>query len=245
VDPRLVMQGGAALQQAAPPQAGTAADTEEERFVSATLNSTEQVWGEVFQANGATYAPPQLQGFEGSFPTACGQGVSAMGPFYCPLDRTIYLDLSFFRELSQRFGAGGDFANAYVIGHEVGHHVQTLTGTSDNVRRQQARVSKTRANQLSVRQELQADCYAGVWANRANQQNIARNGRPLLEPGDVEEGLAAANAIGDDTLARRSGGQIVPDAFTHGSSEQRVRWFRRGLDSGNPDVCDTFTPPNV
>ena len=245
VDPRVIMQGGSALQQAAPQKAGTAADTEEERFVSAILESTEQVWGEVFQANGATYAPPQLRGFEGAIGTECGQGVTAMGPFYCPLDRTVYLDLSFFRELSQRFGAGGDFANAYVIGHEVGHHVQTVTGTSDNVRRQQARVSKTRANQLSVRQELQADCYAGVWANRANQQNIARNGRPLLEPGDVEEGLAAANAIGDDTLARRSGGQIVPDAFTHGSSEQRVRWFRRGLEAGDPNVCDTFTPPNV
>jgi predicted metalloprotease len=245
VDPRVVMQGGAALQQAGPQQAGTAADTEQEQFVSAILASTEQVWGQEFQKNGSSYTPPQLRGFEGSISTGCGQGVSAMGPFYCPLDRTVYLDIGFFNELSSRFGAGGDFANAYVIGHEVGHHIQTLTGTSEEVRRQQARVSKTQGNQLSVRLELQADCYAGVWAKRANEDNIARNGRPLLEPGDVEEGLAAANAIGDDTLQRRSQGRVVPDAFTHGSSEQRVRWFRRGLEAGNPDVCDTFSSPNV
>jgi predicted metalloprotease len=245
VDPRVVMQGGAALQQTAPQQAGTAADTDEERFVSAVLASTEQVWGQVFQQNGSSYTPPQLRGFEGAIRTGCGQGVAAMGPFYCPLDRTVYLDLSFFKELSTRFGAGGDFAQAYVIGHEVGHHIQTLTGTSEDVRRQQARVSKTEGNQLSVRLELQADCYAGVWAARANQANIAQNGRPLLEPGDVEEGLAAANAIGDDTLQRQSQGRVVPDAFTHGSSEQRVRWFRRGLEAGNPDVCDTFSARSV
>jgi len=240
VDPRVVLQG-APQQQASAVDPNRVAETPEEKFAVSILGSTDDVWGPIFQADGGTYQPPTLHMFSGQTTTQCGQGVAAMGPFYCPLDRKVYLDLSFFQELSQRFGAGGDFAQAYVIGHEVGHHVQTLTGTSEDVRRQQARVSKTQGNQLSVRLELQADCYAGVWANRANQANIASNGRPLLEPGDVEEGLAAANAIGDDTLQRQSQGRVVPDAFTHGSSEQRVRWFRRGLDAGEPGVCDSFS----
>ena len=239
VDPRALLQN--APQQQAPAGELHAASTEEERFVASILGSTTEVWTEIFSASGSAYREPALVGFSGAYPTACGQGVTAMGPFYCPLDRTIYLDLTFFNELSQKFGAGGDFANAYVIGHEVGHHVQTVTGTSDDVRRQQARLDERRANQLSVRLELQADCYAGVWANRANQANVARNGRALLEPGDVEEGLAAANAIGDDTLQRRGSGRVVPDAFTHGTSAQRVRWFRQGLESGDADSCDTFS----
>jgi predicted metalloprotease len=169
--------------------------------------------------------------------TACGAGQAAMGPFYCPADQKAYLDLAFFDELASRFGAPGDFAAAYVIAHEIGHHVQNLTGAAQEAQRQGARG----ATSGSVRLELQADCYAGVWAARANARNQAQNGRPLLETGDVEEGLQAANAIGDDTLQRQSGGRVAPDSFTHGSSAQRIRWFRTGLESGDPASCDTFT----
>ncbi len=183
----------------------------------------------------AQYAAPTLVMYTGSTPTACGNGQAAMGPFYCPADRKIYIDLGFYRELRDRFGAGGDFAQAYVIAHEVGHHVQKLLGISDKVDAMRARAGRVQGNQLSVRLELQADCFAGVWANNAQRAN-----RQLLEAGDLEQGLNAAAAIGDDRLQKQSQGYVVPDAFTHGSSEQRVYWLRRGLDSGDVRQCDTF-----
>jgi predicted metalloprotease len=201
--------------------------------VGAVLAETEDAWHAIFRANGATYQEPQLILYEGQVSSACGMASSAVGPFYCPGDRSVYLDLSFFRELHQRLGAPGDFAEAYVIAHEVGHHVQTLTGLSERVQAARARASETEANQLSVRQELQADCYAGVWANRVNKRN-------WLEPGDVEEGLRAAAAIGDDRLQRQSQGYVVPESFTHGSSQQRQQWLQRGLQTGDIRQCDTF-----
>jgi len=232
-DPNAVLQG----QTAPGPQGGpTYADTKEGIFTEQVLGTTEDVWAEVFQASGGTYQPPKLVTFRGSTSTACGQGQAAMGPFYCPADSTVYLDLAFFEELGSRFGAPGDFATAYVIAHEIGHHVQNLTGANQQANRMGARGEDSG----SVRLELQADCYAGVWAARANARMQAERGQTLLEVGDVEEGLRAANAIGDDTLQRQSGGRVAPDSFTHGSSEQRVRWFRVGLESGDPARCDTF-----
>jgi predicted metalloprotease len=215
---------------------GVPADDPQAEFVSVVLGDTEETWREIFRERGATYQPPTLVLFTQATQSACGVGQSAMGPFYCPVDQKVYLDLSFFNELETRFGAPGDFAQAYVIAHEVGHHVQTLTGLSSKVSnaRQNAR-SEREANQLSVRQELQADCYAGVWGHYAAR-------RDLLEPGDAEEGLNAAAAIGDDRRQRRAQGQIVPESFTHGSSADRVRWLRRGMDSGRMEACDTFAP---
>jgi predicted metalloprotease len=204
------------------------------QMVSAVLADTEDTWRRIFQQNGGTYEDPQLILFDGQVRSACGSASSAVGPFYCPADRNVYLDLSFFRELDQRFGAPGDFAQAYVVAHEVGHHVQTLMGTSSRVQAARARASEAEANELSVRQELQADCYAGVWANHAASQ------RNWLEPGDAEEGLRAAAAIGDDRLQKRSQGYVVPESFTHGSSEQRQRWLMRGLQTGDVRQCDTF-----
>ncbi len=202
-------------------------------FVRKVLGSTEDSWGRMFpQQVGKPYVQPTLVMFSGSVSSACGRATSASGPFYCPADRKVYLDTSFFNELSQRFGAPGDFAQAYVIAHEIGHHVQTLLGVSDQVRRAQARSSEKEVNALSVRMELQADCLAGVWG----KANIGR-----LEPGDVEEALTAATAIGDDRLQRQSRGMVVPDSFTHGTSEQRVRWFKIGLASGQIADCDTFS----
>lgn len=232
-DPSALL-GGA--QQPGAGQPGYSAESEAGQFVSAITSSTEQVWGGLFQQSGGTYQAPSVEVFRGSTPTACGSGQAAMGPFYCPGDQNVYLDLAFFDELSSRFGAPGDFAAAYVIAHEVGHHVQNLTGAT----RQADRLGSRGQSSGSVRLELQADCYAGVWAFHANQQNIAQKGQPLLEPGDVEEGLTAANAIGDDTLQREAQGRVAPDSFTHGSSAQRVRWFRTGLQSGDPAVCDAF-----
>ena len=220
------MQGGAPA---------PAADDEGAQFVSVVLADTEDTWTEIFQSGGETYQPPKLVLFTGVVRSACGMAQSAMGPFYCPNDQKVYIDLGFYRELRDRFQAPGDFAQAYVIAHEIGHHVQTLLGTSQQVHQMQQQSSQEQANALSVRLELQADCYAGVWAHHA-----ARS-RQLLEAGDVEEGLNAASAIGDDRLQRMSQGRVVPDAFTHGSSEQRVRWFRKGLESGTPDACDTFS----
>ena len=202
-------------------------------FASVVLADTENTWSEIFAQRGATYPKPTLVLFTEATQSACGVGQSAMGPFYCPNDRKVYMDLSFFYDLETRFGAPGDFAQAYVVAHEVGHHVQTVTGLSDRIARARQYRSEREANALSVRQELQADCYAGVWGHYA-----ARRG--LLEPGDAEEGLRAAAAIGDDRLQRQTQGRVVPESFTHGSSEERVRWLRRGLDSGNIDACDTF-----
>jgi predicted metalloprotease len=210
------------------------ADDPQAQFISVVLADTEEAWGEVFRQSGQVYEPPTLVLFTDATQSACGLGQSAMGPFYCPADRNVYLDLSFFRDLDERFGAPGDFAQAYVVAHEVGHHIQTLTGLSTRVSEARQRASEEEGNALSVRQELQADCYAGVWGSFA-----ARRG--LLEPGDVEEGLAAAAAIGDDRLQRRSQGRVVPESFTHGSSEQRVSWLRRGLQTGSVDACDTFS----
>src|SRR6187551_3467384 len=212
---------------------GLRSEDPESKFISVVLASTEQVWGTLFAAQGATYQAPVLVLFEQATRSACGVGQSEMGPFYCPGDRKLYLDLSFFRDLDQRFGAPGDFAQAYVVAHEVGHHIQNLVGTNQKVSRLQQQSSETEANQLSVRLELQADCYAGVWGHYAAQQN-------RLDPGDAEEGLRAAAAIGDDRLQRQSQGRVAPESFTHGSSEQRVTWLRRGLDSGKMEACDTF-----
>jgi uncharacterized protein len=222
-----------APQAEAGPAAEPPADDPQAQMVRAVLADTEDTWRRIFRENGGTYEDPRLVLFEGQVRSACGAASAAVGPFYCPADRNVYLDLSFFRDLDQRFGAPGDFAQAYVIAHEVGHHVQTLLGTSSQVQSARARASERQANELSVRQELQADCYAGVWGNHASQRN-------WLEAGDVEEGLRAAAAIGDDRLQRRSQGHVVPESFTHGSSEQRQQWLQRGLQSGDIRQCDTF-----
>ena len=210
------------------------ADDEMARFVSKVLASTESTWNEVFREGGARYHEPKLVLFSGATPTACGTGQSAMGPFYCPSDQKVYIDLSFYRDLKQRFHAPGEFAQAYVIAHEVGHHVQNLLGISDKVHQAQQGASKSRANALSVRLELQADCFAGVWGHRADE---AKN---IIEPGEIKQALNAASAIGDDRLQQQTQGRIVPESFTHGSSEQRMRWFKRGIDSGDLRQCDTF-----
>ena len=198
------------------------------------LGSTEQVWGQLFIQAGSQYRPTTLVAYTNYDQSGCGAAQAAMGPFYCPTDQRIYIDPAFFEELSRRFGAPGDFAQAYVIAHEVGHHVQNLLGLSDKVHAARQRVSETEGNALSVRLELQADCFAGVWANRTNQKE------QILEKGDVESALNAATAIGDDALQQQSRGVVVPDSFTHGSSAQRVRWFSRGLESGQVESCNTF-----
>ncbi|HEX5998734.1 MAG TPA: neutral zinc metallopeptidase [Hyphomicrobiaceae bacterium] len=223
--------------QGLPGQPGVGGSTDDmAKFVRHVLADNEDVWSRVFKAAGKHYQPPTLVLFSGATPTACGPGESAMGPFYCPLDQKVYVDLSFYDFMKRRFGASGDFAQAYVIAHEIGHHVQNLLGIANAV--QQAKMqagSEAQANQLQVRMELQADCLAGVWAS-LNEQVKSR-----LEHGDIEEGLKAAAAIGDDMIQRRTQGYVVPDAFTHGSSEQRVRWFRRGLETGQVKACDTFS----
>ena len=211
-----------------------AADDESAQFISVVLAETETVWGELFAAAGSRYEEPQLVLFSNAVESACGFASAAVGPFYCPGDRKVYLDLSFFDELRTRFGAPGDFAQAYVVAHEVGHHVQNLLGVAGEVRARQASADQNTANALSVRLELQADCLAGVWAHHADR------GRELLEPGDIEEGLGAAAAIGDDRLQRQSQGRVSPDSFTHGSSAQRVEWFTTGYRRGEPGGCDTF-----
>lgn len=212
------------------------AEDPQKAFVSVVLADTEDTWPQLLKPLGVQYQAPRLVLFEQAVQSACGTADSAVGPFYCPGDNKVYLDLSFFRELDQRFGAPGDFARAYVVAHEVGHHVQNLLGLSDQVHRaQQGARSQAQANQLSVMLELQADCLAGVWAHHAEAQ------RDLLEQGDVEEGLNAAAAIGDDTLQKRARGRVMPESFTHGSSAQRVEWFRRGMETGRIDACDTFS----
>ncbi len=202
--------------------------------MSTVLASTEDAWTEVFRLGGAKYRPPKLVMFSGATQTACGLGQSAAGPFYCPEDQTVYIDLGFYQMLQQRFKAPGDFAQAYVVAHEVGHHVQNLLGTMDKVQSQRQRMSERQYNRLSVRLELQADCYAGIWARQSQQA------KGWLEEGDVEEGLNAASQIGDDTMQKRPQGTVVPDAFTHGSSKQRVQWFRAGMESRQLSDCDTF-----
>jgi predicted metalloprotease len=201
-------------------------------FLTRVLGSTEETWTEIFAKSGQRYTPTTMVAYSGGTQTACGMGQAAMGPFYCPNDRSIYIDPTFFNELSQRFGAPGDFAMAYVIAHEVGHHLQALDGTLDRSQQLQARASKAEGNALQVKVELQADCYAGVWA--ANARDAQGN---ILEPGDVEEGMRAAEAIGDDTLQRQTQGTVVPESFTHGSAEQRMAALRTGLKSGNPASC--------
>lgn len=245
IDPRLILsglesiQGGGApgYEQQAPGQRRELGAEEQRQgeFVKAVLAQTEDVWDDLFRASGQQYQRPRLTMFSGRTRSGCGSAVSQMGPFYCPEDRRVYLDTVFFDELSQKFRAPGDFARAYVIAHEVGHHVQNQLGIMDRTMQARERArSEEEANAISVRVELQADCFAGVWANRAQAKfNI-------LERGDVDSALRAATAIGDDTLARRSGGAVVPDSFTHGSSAQRVAWFKRGLESGDPKTCNTF-----
>lgn len=224
-------QGAAPTQNSAPAQV----DPQQKEFVSRILGSTEKTWGDIFAAQGQTYVDPRLDLFSGGVNTACGAASTAVGPFYCPGDQKVYLDVAFFQELQDRFHAAGDFGRAYVIAHEVGHHIQKLTGVFDQVDAARRRgVPMDGADGLSVRQELQADCYAGVWANRSQQR------LQWLQPGDVESALNAASQIGDDTLQRESRGTVVPDSFTHGTSAQRVRWFKSGLDSGDMNQCDTF-----
>ena len=237
-DPRDVVSLLQDVEQAAPPQAATQAPRGAPgdalgHFVSKVLGSTEDVWGGIFAKAGHEYRRPTLVLFSGSTATNCGMGQSAMGPFYCPADEKVYIDLAFYDELRQRFHAPGDFTEAYVIAHEVGHHVQKLTGISQKVDAARGRVSKEEANRLSVRMELQADCYAGVWGNHAQAKG-------QLDAGDVDQALAAATAIGDDRLQKAAQGYVVPESFTHGTSEQRVRWFKRGMESGRVKDCDTF-----
>ena len=224
---------GMAPVQQIPSQAPPASD-QMAKFVSTVLADTEDTWTEIFRSQGGTYAKPRLVLFSGSTPTACGTGQTATGPFYCPGDQKIYIDLSFYRLMQQRFHVSGEFAQAYVIAHEVGHHVQHLMGISDKVDSARQRVSEAQANALSVRLELQADCFAGVWAHHADRA------RSILESGDVESALNAASAIGDDALQRQAQGHVVPDSFTHGTSAQRVRWFQRGIESGKLNACNTF-----
>ena len=236
LDPRVLLQGGdSAPGPPAEQRAPSTADENLRDFVSVVLADTEDTWKELFSRSNRRYQEPKLVLFTGAVQSACGMAQAAVGPFYCPADRKVYIDLSFYRALRDRLGAPGDFAQAYVIAHEVGHHVQNLMGITDKVQAMAARQSREEANALQVRLELQADCFAGVWANNAQRA------RQILETGDIEEGLNAAAAIGDDQLQRRSQGYVVPESFTHGSSAQRVRWFRRGLEGGNPGQCDTFS----
>jgi uncharacterized protein len=234
-DPSVVLQGmqgqGGQVTEQQVPYQESAQEAEARVLVSKVLADTEDTWNAIFTAGGRTYEEPKLVLFSEGVQTACGFGQSASGPFYCPADHQVYIDLTFYQELRDRFGAPGDFAQAYVIAHEVGHHVQTLLGISERTQAARQQSSQAEANAISVRQELQADCFAGLWAHNANES------RQILESGDVEEGLNAAAAIGDDRLTQ---GRAPPEAFTHGTSEQRVRWFKRGLESGSMDQCDTF-----
>jgi predicted metalloprotease len=242
IDPRILISGaemvaggGAPYSQQAEPGREGAPDDETGQFVSSVLGSTEDVWSQIFADAGAQYRKPRLVLFTGATPSACGTGQAAMGPFYCPPDSQVYLDTSFFDDMARRFRAPGDFAQAYVIAHEVGHHVQNLLGILPKVNAERQRLPAAQSNALSVRVELQADCFAGVWAHHADQRYR------VLEEGDVEEAMNAATAIGDDKLQQQSQGRVVPDSFTHGSSAQRVRWFQAGLESGRTTACDTFS----
>ena len=264
IDPRVILQGGPPggdesgipdihLPQSRPdqtnfpmPQQGpqiqrpqSTSEDDLKKFVAVVLADTEDVWGSLFTQYGATYSDPTLVLFSGGTRSACGMGVSAMGPFYCPEDEKVYIDLSFYQELKNRFKAPGDFAQAYVIAHEIGHHVQKLLGIMDQVEAARQRMGQRQANALQVRVELQADCFAGIWANKAQEM------KNIIEPGDIEDALRAASAIGDDRIQRQTQGYVVPDSFTHGSSEQRVRWFKRGYGSGDLNQCDTFNTTDL
>ena len=235
VDPSVILNQANTL--APTQQTQTQFSPEEEHlkeFMSVVLADTENVWGTLFSNTGKTYEQPKLVLFSGAVQSACGAAEAAMGPFYCPSDHKLYLDMSFFNELSKRLGAPGDFAQAYVVAHEVGHHVQNLMGIADKVQRAQQNAGDAQRNALQVRMELQADCFAGVWAYHADKT------RQILEPGDTEEALTAASGVGDDRLQKKARGYVVPESFTHGSSEQRMRWFSTGMSSGDPDQCDTF-----
>jgi uncharacterized protein len=237
VDPRMLLglaSSGPTQESVPAAQYGTPHD-EQGRFIAAVLGETEDTWSAIFQAHGATYTPPTLVLYRNQMPSACGSANAAVGPFYCPGDRKVYLDLDFFQQLADEFQAPGQFAQAYVLAHEVGHHVQNLLGVSAKVSAAEERSSKSGANQLSVKIELQADCYAGVWAKHADAT------KHILEAGDVESALRAAAAVGDDTLQKRMQGYVVPESFTHGTSAERVSWFKRGLDSGDMASCDTFS----
>ncbi len=265
VDPRVILQGGGSggddsgipdihLPQSRPdttnfpvpgqpgPQVQHPQTTSEDdlkQFVSVVLADTEDVWSNLFKRYGETYSDPKLVLFTGGIRSACGTAMSAMGPFYCPNDEKVYIDLSFYEELKNRFHAPGDFAQAYVIAHEVGHHVQKLLGIMDQVESARQRMSEKQGNALQVRVELQADCFAGIWANKAQEM------KNIIEPGDIDQALAAASAIGDDRIQQQTQGYVVRDSFTHGSSEQRVRWFRRGYESGSLEQCDTFNAKDL
>ncbi len=245
IDPSVILNMAGGLQGNSAPvtQSGasnapvrqTADEAAEVVFVKKVLYTTEAAWTDIFKQGGSTYRPPKLVLFRGATATACGTGNTASGPFYCPGDQKVYIDLKFYDDLRTRFKAPGDFAQAYVIAHEIGHHVQHLLGTSGKVDAMRGKVSETEFNKLSVRLELQADCYAGVWANHANRT------KRVLDPGDAEEAIQAATAIGDDTLQKQSRGYVTPDSFTHGSAAQRVKWFKTGIESGNVQSCDTFS----
>ncbi len=239
IDPRVLLglMSAVPTQQSAPAAHYGTPQDEQGRFIAAVLGETEDTWGAIFQERGLEYVPPKLVLYRSAMPTACGTGRAAAGPFYCPLDRKVYLDLSFFQQLADEFQAPGEFAEAYVLAHEVGHHVQNLLGIADRVRAAQERSSQGQANQLSVKVELQADCFAGVWARHADET------KHILEQGDVESALRAASAVGDDTLQRREQGYVVPESFTHGTSAERVGWFKRGMAGGSIESCNTFSTP--
>lgn len=248
-DPTMLFQGGGqapsgyvpqpAPSQTVPGRPAAPADVDMKEFVAVVLGDTEETWHGVFADMGRTYREPTMVLFSGMVASACGRADASVGPFYCPADQKVYLDFSFFDDLRERFGAPGDFAQAYVIAHEIGHHVQNLLGIAAQVEELRGRVGEKDANRLSVMTELQADCFAGIWANKAQAA------RQILETGDIDEGINAASAIGDDRIQRQSRGYVVPDAFTHGSSKQRVTWFRRGLESGDISACDTFNDKSL
>ncbi len=240
-DPTVVLQQGASVEPRSPSSTTPTSPEQDELadFVSVVLADTEDTWEEIFQELGGDYQEPVLVLFSGAVESACGFAQAAVGPFYCPVDQKVYIDLSFYDDLKTRHQAPGDFAQAYVIAHEVGHHVQNITGISRQVRQAQQQAGEVQANQLSVRLELQADCFAGIWAHHADED------RQILEQGDIQEALNAASAIGDDRLQRQTRGYVAPDSFTHGSSEQRMRWFFRGLEAGSLEQCDTFSAENI
>jgi predicted metalloprotease len=241
IDPAVILQQGVNVSGPAMEQTTyvpTAAENELADFVSVVLADTEDTWNAIFRAGGGQYVQPKLVLFSGAVESACGFAQAAMGPFYCPADQQVYIDLGFYQDLKDKLGAPGDFAQAYVIAHEVGHHVQNLIGISDKVHQMQGQIPQSEYNQLSVRLELQADCFAGLWAHHADRA------RQILEEGDIDEALNAASMIGDDRLQKQARGYVTPDSFTHGSSAQRVRWFRKGLQSGRLEACDTFAAAN-